>query len=67
MEEKVVDELNGEKSYGEVRFDFKVMADVTFGFGGWRGRRRFLRVWCNDVVIASSEKMAGGPKMCTVV
>ncbi|XWS28521.1 hypothetical protein CRYUN_Cryun25bG0076900 [Craigia yunnanensis] len=67
VEGKVVDAMNGEKTRGEIKFNVKVVSDVAFRYGGWRGRRRVLRVWCNDVALTgSSGKMTGGPKKCSV-
>ncbi|OMO83158.1 Late embryogenesis abundant protein, LEA-14 [Corchorus olitorius] len=64
---KVVDAINGDRRSSQVKFNVKVVADVGFRYGGWRGRRRLLRVWCNDVSLSgSSGKMTGGPKTCTV-
>ncbi|XWS71418.1 hypothetical protein CRYUN_Cryun03dG0136300 [Craigia yunnanensis] len=64
---KVVDAMNGERTRGEIKFNVKVVSDVAFKYGGWRGRRRYLRVWCNDVALTgSSGKMTGGPKKCSV-
>ncbi|XWS73848.1 hypothetical protein CRYUN_Cryun02cG0164400 [Craigia yunnanensis] len=67
VEGKVVDEMNGERTRGEIKFNVRVLTDVAFRYGGWRGRRRVLRVWCNDVTLTgSSGKMTGGPKKCSV-
>ncbi|KAK5818510.1 NDR1/HIN1-like protein 10 [Gossypium arboreum] len=67
VEGKVVDAMNGERSRGEIKFNIKVVADVAFRYGGWRGRRRILRVWCDDVALTgSSGKMTGGFKKCSV-
>ncbi|XP_022752527.1 NDR1/HIN1-like protein 10 [Durio zibethinus] len=64
---KVVDAMNGERTRGGIKFNVRVVADVAFRYGGWRGRRRFLRVWCNDVALTGlSGKMTGGPKKCSV-
>ncbi|XP_039014199.1 NDR1/HIN1-like protein 26 [Hibiscus syriacus] len=64
---RVVDAMNGERSRDRVSFNVKVVADVAFQYGGWRGRRRLLRFWCDDVTLTgSSGKMTGGPKRCTV-
>ncbi|XVE79175.1 hypothetical protein DITRI_Ditri14bG0036900 [Diplodiscus trichospermus] len=66
-EGKVVDAMNGERTRGEIKFNVKVIAEVAFRYGGWSGRRRFLRVWCNDVALTgSSGKMTGGPKKCSL-
>ncbi|WRX32094.1 Late embryogenesis abundant protein [Theobroma cacao] len=66
VEAKVVDAINGERSRGEVKFSVNVLADVAFRYGGWRGRRRVLRVRCNDVALSgSSGKMTGGPRKCS--
>ncbi|KAK8545025.1 hypothetical protein V6N13_066338 [Hibiscus sabdariffa] len=63
----VVDEMNKERRAGEMKFNLKVLADVAFRYGGWRGRRRFLTVWCEDVAVTvSSGKMIGGPQRCKV-
>ncbi|XVE59636.1 hypothetical protein DITRI_Ditri05aG0062000 [Diplodiscus trichospermus] len=67
VEGKVVDEMNGERSRGQIKFNVKVLADVAFRYGGWRGRRRILRVWCNDVALTgSSGELTGGPNKCSV-
>ncbi|GMI84112.1 hypothetical protein like AT2G27260 [Hibiscus trionum] len=64
---EVVGEMNEERRGGEMKFNLKVLADLAFRYGGWRGRRRFLTVWCDDVAVtASSGKMTGGPKKCSV-
>ncbi|XVF69242.1 hypothetical protein PTKIN_Ptkin11bG0065400 [Pterospermum kingtungense] len=64
---KVVDAMNAEKSSGEIKFNVKVESAVAFRYGGWSGRRRVLRVWCNNVALSgSSGKMTGGPKKCSV-
>ncbi|XP_022756022.1 NDR1/HIN1-like protein 10 [Durio zibethinus] len=64
---KVVDAMNGEMTRGEIKFNVKVKALVAFRYGRWRGRRRILRAWCNDVALTGpSGKMTGGPKKCSV-
>ncbi|KAE8733043.1 Detected protein of unknown function [Hibiscus syriacus] len=67
VEGKVVDEMNVERTRGEIRFNIKVLADVAFRYGGWRGRRRLLRVWCDDLAFSGSPgKMTGSSKKCSV-
>ncbi|KAK9044657.1 hypothetical protein V6N11_058552 [Hibiscus sabdariffa] len=67
VEGKVVDAMNGERTRGEIKFNIKVVADVSFRYGGWRGRRRLLRVWCDDLALSgSSGKMTGGSKKCSL-
>ncbi|KAL4325863.1 hypothetical protein GQ457_11G019250 [Hibiscus cannabinus] len=67
VEENVVNEMNEERSGGQMKFNLKVVADVAFRYGGWSGRDRFLTVWCYDVAVnAASGKMTGGPQECSV-
>lgn len=63
----VVDAINKDRSNGQVKFDVLVSSWVGFRYGGWRGRRRLLRVLCRNVVLNSSSwKMLGMAKGCDV-
>ncbi|XP_050370138.1 NDR1/HIN1-like protein 10 [Argentina anserina] len=44
---------------GEVSFNIKLLARVQFRKGGWRLRRRLLRVVCRDVTVAVSKNGTG--------
>lgn len=67
VDAKVVAAMNGERTRGEIKFNVRVVAEVAFRYGGLRGRRRILRVWCKDVTLTgSSGKMTGGPKKCSI-
>ncbi|GKU93755.1 hypothetical protein SLEP1_g7322 [Rubroshorea leprosula] len=63
----VVDAINKDRSNGQVKFDVFVSSWVGFRYGGWRGRRRVLRVSCGNVALnSSSGKMLGVAKGCDV-
>ncbi|GMI80104.1 hypothetical protein like AT2G27260 [Hibiscus trionum] len=65
---EVVDEMNEERRGGEMKFNLKMLVDLAFRYGGWRGRRRFLTVWCDDVsVTISSGKITSGPKSAAFI
>lgn len=67
VDSKVVDGINGDKSRGETKYNLKVVAEFWFKYGGWSGRRRYLRVWCSDVAANfSNGAMVGGAKKCRV-
>lgn len=67
----LVNRINGDRSRGSVRFDVQVLALVRFKAGGWRARRRFLRVFCDDLSVGFSSNsskgtLSGGPRRCAV-
>lgn len=70
---RVVSSINGDRTRGTVSFDVGVRGRVGFRTGWWRMRRRFLRVFCENVAVSVSSsgggsgKMAGGPRGCRVV
>ncbi|PRQ32547.1 hypothetical protein RchiOBHm_Chr5g0047591 [Rosa chinensis] len=55
---------------GAVSFNIKLLARVQFRKGGWRLRRRLLRVLCRDVPVTISNNgtgmMTGGGRECGV-
>lgn len=68
---KVTDSINKEKARGRVGFDVRVMSLLGYRYGGWKGRRRVLVVWCEDVMVGVSSstgsgKLEGGAKRCRV-
>lgn len=69
-ERKVVDSMNAERASGAVKFDFRLEAIAAFKYGGWRTRRRLLRVLCPDVPVNVSSKgsgsLVGGARKCRV-
>ena len=63
--------FNADRSRGTVKFDVQVMALVRFKAGGWRARRRFLRVFCDNLNVGFSGNSSkgilfGGPYHCAV-
>lgn len=66
----LVGDLNGDRSKGTVEFDVQVLAFVRFKAGGWRARRRFLRVFCDNLPVAMKSNgagtLSGGPRRCAV-
>lgn len=67
VESDAVDGINKDRANGEVKFTVKIGALVNFQYGGWRFRRRLIRVFCENVPLsASSGKMLGGSKKCDV-
>ncbi|CAN4099025.1 unnamed protein product [Withania somnifera] len=56
---------------GSVRFNVRMVAKVSFKAGGWRARRRYLRVYCGDLSVGvssnkSSGNLLGGERRCRV-
>ncbi|XP_021767420.1 NDR1/HIN1-like protein 10 [Chenopodium quinoa] len=71
LELDLVNKLRDDRSRGSVKFDVQVLALVRFKAGGWRARRRFLRVFCDDLAVAFSSNstkgnLSGGPRRCSV-
>ncbi|XP_021720550.1 NDR1/HIN1-like protein 10 [Chenopodium quinoa] len=67
----LVNKLKDDRSRGSVKFDVQMMAVVRFKAGGWRARRRFLRVFCDDLTVSFSSNstkgnLSGGPRRCSV-
>ena len=66
----LVRDLNGDRSKGTIEFDVRVLAFVRFKAGRWRARRRFLRVFCDDLPVAMKSNgdgtLSGGPRRCAV-
>lgn len=65
-----VDGINQEmrKADGKVAFSVWLVADVRFTAGIWR-RRRFLKVYCGDLLVSVSANgtgLTGGPKQCSL-
>lgn len=69
IDSDVSDRFKEDRSKGSVRFDVQLVSIVRFKSGGWRARRRFLRVYCDDLPVAfSSSKgtLTDAPKRCDV-
>ncbi|KAJ0021464.1 hypothetical protein Pint_31769 [Pistacia integerrima] len=71
IEEKAVNSINSERSGGSVKFDFRLEAYARFKYGAWRMRRKWARVWCDDVAVSLSSSsgsgnLVGGSKKCRV-
>ncbi|KAM1227596.1 hypothetical protein ACFX2I_006836 [Malus domestica] len=67
----VVRAIEVDRERGTVSFNVKVLARVQFRNGGWRLRRRLLRVLCRGVAVSVSSnsgsgKLAGGSRGCQV-
>ena len=67
----VVTGISGDRSKGTVGFNVKVEATVEFKLGRLRARRRFLRVFCDDVAVtvlanSGSGNLSGGARECKV-
>lgn len=68
---RAVDEINGDKRRGLVSFNLKIIADAVFKVGGFRARRRLLRVFCDDLAVGfsgngGSGNLTGGARRCNV-
>lgn len=70
VDDRVASGINADRARGTVSFSVKVLARVQFRKGGWRLRRRLLRVLCRDVPVTISNngsgKMTGGGRDCSV-
>lgn len=66
----LVGDIAGDRSRGTVKFNVQVLAIVRFKAGGWRARRRFLRVFCDDLPVGikanGTGTLSGGPRRCAV-
>ncbi|KAK4370632.1 hypothetical protein RND71_010107 [Anisodus tanguticus] len=56
---------------GSVGFNVRMVARVSFKAGAWRARKRYLRVYCGDLLVAvalnkSSGNLLGGSRQCRV-
>lgn len=71
VENWVVRDVNGDRDLSTVRFNVKVSSFAGFRTGGWRMRRRLIRVSCENVSVGfssngSSGKLVGGLRECFV-
>lgn len=71
VDDRVASGINADRAArGTVSFNLKLLARVQFRKGGWRLRRRLLRVLCRDVPVTISNngsgKMTGGGRDCSV-
>ncbi|CAA3022709.1 YLS9-like [Olea europaea subsp. europaea] len=70
VDKRVVDGINWDRSKnGNVGFNLRMISRVKFEAKAWRTRRRFLKVFCGDLVVgitsnARSGMLTGGPKQC---
>lgn len=68
---KALNGINSDRSGGSVKFDFRLEALARFKYRGWRLRRKWVRVWCDDVAVSLSSNnqsgnLVGGSKKCRV-
>ncbi|XP_062082558.1 NDR1/HIN1-like protein 10 [Humulus lupulus] len=71
VEQSVVSGIATDRGRGTVNFNIRVLARVGFRTGGWRLRRRLLRVLCENVGVgvsstSGSGKLIGGARECRV-
>ncbi|KAL3828612.1 hypothetical protein ACJIZ3_017414 [Penstemon smallii] len=72
VERRVVDGINGERNgNGNVNFNLRMISRVRFEAKAWRTRRRFVKVYCGDLVVTipsngRSGTLTGGPRQCRV-
>ncbi|XAR59638.1 hypothetical protein NMG60_11015546 [Bertholletia excelsa] len=71
VDKSVVDGITKERTRGNVNFNVRMVARVRFKGSVWRDRRRFLSVYCGDLVVGVSAKNGGGtlttaPRPCNV-
>ncbi|PIN25199.1 hypothetical protein CDL12_02056 [Handroanthus impetiginosus] len=72
VDKSVADGINGERAKnGNVDFNLRMLSRVRFEAKAWRTRRRFLKVFCGDLIIGipsngRSGVLTGGPKQCRV-
>ncbi|KAH7561299.1 hypothetical protein JRO89_XS10G0208100 [Xanthoceras sorbifolium] len=71
VDTKLVNDINAERARSTLTFNVKLEAIAGFRYGGWRTRRRLIRVWCNNVPVnvtssSGSGSMVGGPRQCRV-
>ncbi|XP_057770742.1 NDR1/HIN1-like protein 10 [Salvia miltiorrhiza] len=70
LEKVAVDEITGERGKNDnVNFNLRMLSRVRFEAKVWRTRRRFLKVFCGDLVLGlptsgRSEVLTGGPRQC---
>lgn len=65
------DGLSGERSNGKVGFNLRLLSRVGFKAKAWRTRKRFLKVFCGDLIVGIPANgrpgtFSGGPRQCRV-
>ncbi|GMH11138.1 hypothetical protein Nepgr_012979 [Nepenthes gracilis] len=68
---KVVSAINSDRSHGSVNFNVKLLAIVRFKAGAWRARKRWLKVYCDNLTVGVSSNdakgtLTGGSRKCDV-
>jgi hypothetical protein len=71
LEQRAVNDLNGDRSEGSVPFDVQVLASSSFRSGSWRFRTRILKILCRKLLVgissnSTSGELIGGAKECQV-
>ncbi|KAG8371130.1 hypothetical protein BUALT_Bualt13G0054800 [Buddleja alternifolia] len=72
VDRTVVEGINGDRSRnGDVNFNFRMLSTVKFEAKAWRTRRRYLKVFCGNLIVripsnGSSGALTGNPKQCDV-
>ncbi|PHT34979.1 hypothetical protein CQW23_26779 [Capsicum baccatum] len=72
VDNRAFDQMNKERvRRGAIGFNVRMVARVRFKAGGWRARRRFLRVYCKDLAVGagsnnSTGNLTGGSRQCRV-
>ncbi|GER51633.1 late embryogenesis abundant protein [Striga asiatica] len=72
VERPVADEMNSDRSRsGNVNFNLRMLSRVKFEAKAWRTRRRFLKVFCGDLIVGIPSNgrpgvLIGRPQQCRV-
>lgn len=72
VDNSVMDGINNERgNSGNVNFNLRMLSRVRFEAKAWRTRKRFLKVFCGDLIVGLSSnvrsgQLTGGPKQCRV-
>ncbi|GFQ06937.1 protein yls9 [Phtheirospermum japonicum] len=72
VDRPVVDGINGDRAKtGNVDFNLRMLSRVRFEAPAWRTRRRFLKVFCGDLIVSipsngRSGALTGVPPQCRV-
>lgn len=70
VETAAVDGVNGERrSNGNVVFNLRIFSRIGFKAKAWRARRRYLKVYCGDLVVGIPANgrpgtLSGGLRRC---
>ncbi|KAL8479946.1 hypothetical protein ACS0TY_026259 [Phlomoides rotata] len=72
VDNRVMQGINGERgNNGNVNFNLRMLSTVRFEAKAWRTRKRYLKVFCGDLIVGLSNnvrsgQLTGAPKQCRV-